>query len=336
MATKPLRAAVIGLGVGEAHVEAYRSHAGCEVVALCDFNRDRLEEIGRKAPGAALHVSADAILEDPSIDVVSIASYDNYHCEQTVRALTAGKHVFVEKPICLNEDEALRIREALDANPHLKLSSNLILRRCPRFIALKQQIERGDFGELFLLEGQYEYGRLHKITEGWRGAIDFYSVVYGGAIHLVDLMLWLTGDDIVEVAAFGNRVASRGSQFRYNDTVMSVVRFAGGLVGKVGVSYGCVRPHFHELKVYGTRATFINGSPDGVLYTSRDPEQMPEPATDAYPGAHKGELLRDFIDAIAGGTEPSVGKDDVFRAMSVCLAIETASAGGTVCSVRSL
>ncbi len=335
-ATRPLRAAVIGLGVGEAHVAAYRGHQACEVVALCDFNRDRLEEIGRKAPGAALHVSADAILEDPSIDVVSVASYDNYHCEQTVRALSAGKHVFVEKPICLNEDEALRIREALDANPHLKLSSNLILRKCPRFVALKQQIERGDFGELFLLEGHYEYGRLHKITEGWRGAIDFYSVVYGGAIHLVDLMLWLTGDEIVEVAAFGNQVASRDTPFRYNDTVVSVVRFAGGLVGKVGVSYGCVRPHFHDLKVYGTQATFINGSPDGVLYRSRDPDAEPELATEAYPGADKGELLHDFIDAIVGGTEPSVGTDDVFRAMSTCLAIEAASTSGAVCSVRSI
>lgn len=335
-ASKRLRAAVIGLGVGEAHVAGYQAHEGCDVVALCDFDRRRLEEIGARVPGADLLDSADEVLCDLDIDVVSIASYDNHHYEQIVKALTHDKHVFVEKPLCLTEQQAVEIRELSDAKPQLKLSSNLILRRCPRFLALKEQIEQGALGEVFLVEGQYEYGRLHKITEGWRGAIDFYSVVYGGAIHLVDLLLWLTGDRIVEVAAFGNQVVSQGSQFRYNDTVVAALRFAEGTVGKVGVSYGCVRPHFHELKVYGTKATFINGYPHGMLYESRDPQVVPTAVTEAYPGVQKGALIGEFLDAILSGKEPAVGRDEVFQTMAVCLAIEQAVAEGTTQSVRAL
>lgn len=334
--TKRLRAAVIGLGVGEAHVAGYQGHEACDVVALCDFSRERLETVGAKFPGIELRDSADAVLDDPDIDVVSIASYDNYHYEHIVRAIANDKHVFVEKPLCLTEGQATHIRQLLGAQPSVKLSSNLILRQCPRFIALKERIEHGDFGELFLLEGHYEYGRLHKITEGWRGAIDFYSVVYGGAIHLIDLMLWLTGDDVVEVAAFGNQIASRGTQFKYNDTVVAALKFAGGVVGKVGVSYGCVRPHFHELKVCGTKATFINGDPHGLLYESRDPNVAPTPVTQPYPGASKGALIEGFIDAILEDAEPPVGKEDVFRTMSVCLAIEKAAATGTTCPVRCI
>ncbi len=330
---KTLRAAVIGLGVGEAHIAGYRRHRNCEVVALCDFSEEKLREVGQRYPDIERRGAADDVLTDPDVDVVSIASYDNHHYEQIVQAIANDKHVFVEKPLCLSEDEARHIRQLLGEKPHLKLSSNLILRRCPRFVALKDRIDRGEMGELFLVEGQYDYGRLHKITEGWRGAIDFYSVVYGGAIHLVDLLVWLTGKRVVDVAAFGNQVASRGTQFRYNDTVVAVLRFDDGIVGKVGVSYGCVRPHVHGLSIYGTTATFVNGHPHGWLYASRDPQVPPTPITEPYPGVHKADLIESFIDAIVCDREPPVGREEVLGTMSICLAIERAAATGKTCPV---
>jgi predicted dehydrogenase len=332
--SKPLRAGIIGLGVGEAHIPGYESHEACDVVALCDFSPEKLAEVGARHPGVAVCDSADDVLDDPDIDVVSIASYDNYHHEHIVHALAKGKHVFVEKPLCLNVDEARDIRCLLEDNPHLKLSSNLILRMCPRFVALEQWIRQGRLGELAQVEGDYHYGRLHKITEGWRGAIEFYSVVYGGAIHIVDLLMWLTGSPIVEVAAYGNQVASRGTQFKYNDTVVSVLKFENGVIGKVGVSYGCVRPHFHGLSICGTKATFVNGQPDGWLFESRDPEVPPTAVTEPYPGVQKGALVADFVDAIVSDRRPIVDKEDVLRTMSVCLAIEKSAATGTSCPVE--
>jgi predicted dehydrogenase len=333
-AGKRLRAGIIGLGVGEAHIAGYQGHPSCKVVALCDFTPDRLSQVGERHPGIELRKSADDVLNDPDIDIVSIASYDNYHYEQVVKAIENDKHVFVEKPLCFGENEARHIRSLLAARPHLRLSSNLILRLCPRFAALKERIGRGELGELFLVEGDYHYGRLHKIVEGWRGAIGFYSVVYGGAIHIVDLLLWLTGSRIADVAAFGNRIASRGSQFRYNDTVVSTLRFENGVIGKVGVSYGCVRPHFHSLSIHGTKATFVNGRPDGWLYESRDPLVEPIRVSDPYPGTHKGALIADFVESILADREPMVSKEDVFRTMSVCLSIEKAVAAGTTCRVE--
>jgi len=333
-AVKRLRAAVIGLGVGETHIAGYQSHPACDVVALCDISPDKLSEVGERHRGIELRASADEVLNDPDVDVVSIASYDDHHYEQVVRAIAGDKHVFVEKPLCLNKKEARHIRELLVGKPHLKLSSNLILRLCPRFVDLKARIDRGELGELFLVQGDYHYGRLHKITDGWRGAIDFYSVVCGGAIHMVDLLSWLTGGRVAEVSAVGNRIASDGSQFRYNDTVVSTLRFDNGVVGTAGVSYGCMRPHFHGLAIYGTKATFINGDPNGLLYESRDPQVAPRRMTEPYPGVHKGALITSFIDAILYGRDPIVNEEDVFRTMSVCLAIEKSAAAGTACPVE--
>lgn len=320
-----LKAGIIGLGVGEAHIAGYEAGGRCKVVALCDRDPARRAAAMKKYPEIRICENDGDLLRDPEIDVVSIASYDDCHHAQIVAALRQNKHVFVEKPLCLHEEEAREIRNLLNAKPHLKLSSNVILRKSPRFMELRGMIADGKLGELFHIEGDYNYGRLHKITEGWRGDLDFYSVVLGGGIHLIDLFLWLTGDRVTEAAACGNRISSRGSKFRYNDMVVCILKFASGMTGKLGVNFGCVQPHFHNLAVYGTSGTFVNGRDCGLLYRSRDSETAPAALYSAYPGMHKGDLIASFVDAVLDHVEPEVTADDVFRAMSVCFAIERAS-----------
>lgn len=322
---KRLRVGIIGLGVGEKHIEGYQSHPDCEVIALCDFSDEKLAMARTKYPGMKLTRQADEILQDPEIQVVSIASYDNYHYHQIVEAINHNKHIFVEKPLCLYEDEAVHIRQLLQQKPDLKMSSNLILRLSPRFLQLKQMVKNGELGQLFYVEGDYDYGRLQKITEGWRGKIDFYSVVYGGAVHIIDLLLWLTGDRVVEVAAYGNDISSQGKGFRYNDMVVSILKFESGLIGKVTANFGCVRPHFHALSIYGTRATFVNGPEFAELFESRDPTQTSKKITTPYPGIEENGLISSFVESILCQTPAVVTTDDVFKTMSVCFAIEKAT-----------
>jgi predicted dehydrogenase len=320
-----LNAGIIGLGVGESHIAGYHAHPECRVVSLCDFSPEKAAQAREKYPEMKVTDRAGDILCDPRIDVVSIASYDNYHYEQITTALANGKHVFVEKPLCLFEHEARQIRDLLETKQGVKLSSNLILRKSPRFAGLKRMIEAGELGVIFHIEGDYNYGRLHKITGGWRGGLDFYSVIYGGSIHLIDLFLWLTGEEVTEVAAAGNAICSNGSRFRFNDMVVGILRFKNGMTGKVTANFGCVYPHFHPLSIYGTKATFENGRSWASLYTSREPDVPPRRIDTEYPGVHKGNLIYSFIDSIVSGGEAEVTPDDVFRAMAVCFALEKAT-----------
>lgn len=322
---KRLRAGVIGLGVGEKHIEGYQRHPDCEVVALCDFSEEKLAAAKGRYPDIKITNQADELLRDPEIDIVSVATYDNYHYEQVVQAINNDKHIFVEKPLCLYEKEAIHIRHLLQEKPNLKISSNLILRESPRFGLLKQMIADGEMGQLFYVEGDYNYGRLHKITDGWRGKIDFYSVVYGGGVHIIDLLLWLTGDQVVEVTAYGNNLASRGTSFRYNDLVVSILKFQSGMVGKVAVNFGCVSPHFHALNIYGTKATFVNSAEDGTLIESRDPAQSGRKIMATSRAEHKGALIYSFVDSILNRSQAKVTPEDIFRTMSVCFAIEKAT-----------
>jgi len=320
-----IKAGIIGLGVGEKHIAGFLKHPKCKVVGLCDFSEDKLFACQEKYQDVKVTKDADDILQDPQIDVVSIASYDNFHYEQIIKALRNGKHVFVEKPLCLHRKEAHDIRKLLRENTDLMLSSNLILRLSPRFKYLKSLISKGRLGKIYYLEGDYNYGRLHKITDGWRGRLEFYSVVYGGGVHMVDLLLWLLDgeDDVVkEVSSYGNHICSENSKFRYNDLVVSLLKFKSGRIAKIACNFGCVFPHFHSLQIYGTNATFINGVDNGKLYETRDSNKTPRIISDAYPGTHKGDLIYDFIKSIVEGCRPIVTEDDVFRTMSVCFAIE--------------
>lgn len=321
---KMIKAGIIGLGVGYQHIAGYESHSDCKVVSVCDFSELKLKDVKKNHPEIKATKNADDILNDPSIDVVSIASFDNYHHEQISKALKNGKHVFVEKPFVIHESEAENIRQILNENPQLKLSSNLILRKYPRFTALKKLIDDEKFGELYYLEADYLYGRIHKITGGWRSEIPVYSVVHGGGVHVVDLLLWLSGQKVIEVSAFGNKFPTKNTAFKGNDMVAALLKFQNGTIAKVTANFGCVFPHFHGVSVYGTKATFKNSRSAGFLFDQRGEasEIKPKKIKTPYPGAAKGDHLYQFIESILGKKSDVAGIEEVFNAMSVCFAIE--------------
>lgn len=317
-----IRVAVIGLGVGEQHALGVTRHPRAQLAAICDRDAEKLAEVGSRFPNVRRERDADAVFADPAIDLVVIATYDDAHAAQVLTALRHGKHVFVEKPFATDVADARRIREMLASHPELRLTTNTILRSSARFRWVKAQINAGVFGDLYAVEADYQYGRLHKVTEEWRGRLPFYSAVYGGGVHVVDLLRWFTGDEIARVIAYGNAICSAGTQFRYRDCITALLQFRSGIVGKVGVNFGCVLPHFHAVSLFGTHATFVNDRPNGRLYTSRDPEVPFAPVTASYPGCEKYDLLYDFLDAVADRRDPIITVDDAFRTMAVCFAIE--------------
>ncbi|MBM3545141.1 MAG: Gfo/Idh/MocA family oxidoreductase [Alphaproteobacteria bacterium] len=323
---RELKAGIIGLGVGEQHIIGYDAHPHCRTVAICDIDAAKLAEVGARHPHCRQTTDPSDVFADPDIDIVSICSYDDAHGGQIVAALNAGKHVFVEKPLCVTRAELDAIRTAHARHPNLKLSSNLVLRRSPRFLDLRARIQAGDLGDLYLLEADYNYGRLHKLTEGWRGRVPNYSVMLGGGVHMIDLLLWLTGDRVEEVAAFGTGLATRDSAFQGDDTRIAILRFASGALGKIGANYPCVYPHHHKVAVYGTHATFENNVDGALLFKSRDPSVPPARIQTAYPGVAKHALIAGFIDSVLGQGAPDVEPEEIFACMDTCLRIDEAVA----------
>jgi predicted dehydrogenase len=319
---RKLRAGIIGLGVGSRHVACYEAHPDCEVAVLCDQDASKLIEIGGKYPGKKLVDNAEEVFHDPSLDIVSIASYDDAHFDQVRMGISHGKHLMVEKPICLRRDEAQEIQSLLLRHPEVRISSNMVLRTSSRFQELKEQVSSGEYGELYYMEGDYQYGRLEKITNGWRGELDYYSIVLGGAVHLVDLVLWLIEDEVVEVNGFGNKIVTRKTKFQFDDMVVAILRLKRGALVKITANFGCRRPHFHALEIYGTKKTFINRCDSAEVYMSSEKGHAPELIETPYRDYNKPDLICSFIDSILKRGNPIVSAADIFRTMDTCFAIE--------------
>jgi predicted dehydrogenase len=332
---KPLSVGVIGLGVGMAHAETYSTLPDCSLTTVCDFDETKLREASDRFSGIKVAQSAIEICSSPDIDIVSVASYDADHAEQVVTALRHGKHVFVEKPLCTTTRHATEIRQELITHPSLILGSNLVLRRSPRFSQLKALIQDGSIGTIFSIETGYHYGRLEKLTNGWRGEDPHYSPVLGGGIHVVDLICWLLEDRVARVSAVGNRIASAGSKSKCNDFSAALLTFKSGAVATLTVNFGCVYPHFHPLRLYGTKATYINGLQAAELWRSREADAVPELLTPAYPGVGKGDLIPAFIDAVCGRSSFEISPSEMFHALDVCFAIDEATQAGSTVSITS-
>ena len=330
-----LKAGVIGLGVGMHHLDAYFRHPAVERVIICELDDEKAREARERYPGIEIAKDADDLISR-GLDVVSIASYDDVHAEQVLASLETGAHIMVEKPMCLRSDELKKIYSLHQQNPHLQISSNLIMRKMTRFSELKSLVSQGQFGELFHLEGDYHYGRVHKITQGWRGEIPYYSVVLGGMIHVLDLLLWLSGKRVHRVFATGCQVASRGSQFRYNDMVTTLVEFTDGTTGKFSSNYGCVKPHFHEVKIFGTKGTYENAREFGRIFSERGDDKEPVMHTGEYRGTYKGKLLNSFIEQITSDEEPVVSHSELYELMMICLAIEDSISTGVPVELQPL
>jgi len=317
---------VIGLGVGAQHALAYAGLDGCKLLYVYDLDTTKMQRmLGQLGQGTA-GVSVEALLQDQAVDVVSIASYDDMHGAQVASALCAGKHVFVEKPLCRSEEELRAIKHAWQTSGNRHLASNLVLRAAPLYQWLRQAIAGGELGEIYGFDGDYLYGRLSKITDGWRKNVLDYSVMQGGGVHLVDLMLWLTGQRPRSVTSVGNRICTEGTAFHYHDYVSATFTFASGLVGRITANFGCVHSHQHVLRVFGTKGTFICDDIGPRLYTSRDPTAQAQKLDLAVVPASKGELIPSFIGAILKGVDTRDQTQHEFDVISACLGADHALA----------
>ena len=319
---------VVGLGVGEQHARAFAAHPSCRWLRLADLDAARAQALAASIDGAVAG-TFDEMLADPDVHAVAIASFDDAHYQQVIAALAAGKHVFVEKPVCRTIDELASVKERwLAAGGRLKLRSNLVLRAAPVFGWLQDQLRARSFGRLYAFDGDYLYGRLHKITGGWRRDVAEYSVFEGGGVHLVDLMLWLTGERPSRVTASGNRVVSEGSAFRYNDFVAAAFEFDSGLLARITANFGCVQPHQHVVRVFGTEATFLSDDCGPRWWRSRDAGRRGEPLDLAPVAAHKGDLIPAFVLAILDDGDDRVETQGFFDGIAVCIAADRAAASG--------
>jgi len=191
----PLRVAIAGLGFGEkVHLPALRSCVHTAPVALWHPRQERLEAACRKAelPG---HSDYAALLDDPAIDAVVIATPPAPRFALARQALEAGKHVMLEKPVALCAEDAEELQR-LALSKNLTVAVDFEYRAVPLFQQLDTLIKSGVLGELYLVKLDWLMGSRADASRPW----NWYSQrSEGGGVlgalgtHAFDTLHWLVG-----------------------------------------------------------------------------------------------------------------------------------------------
>jgi predicted dehydrogenase len=190
-----LKIGIIGCGgiANQKHLPSLKANADkCEIVAFCDIIEERAvkacQEYG--APGAKVYTDHQELLKDPEIDVVHVLTPNVAHCEITVHAFEAGKHVMCEKPMAANSADARKMIDAWKKSGK-KFTIGYQNRFRPEVQNLKKACEAGDLGEIY-------YGKAHAVR---RRAVPTWGVFPNKALqgggplidigtHALDMTLW--------------------------------------------------------------------------------------------------------------------------------------------------
>lgn len=204
MLLQEIKAGVVGVGfIGVAHVEALR-RLGVQVVGVVGSTPGRAAAKAEAANLPRAYESLDALVADPDIDVVHIASPNHVHAEQVRTCLDAGKHVVCEKPLALTAEDTADLVARAD-------TSGLVHAVCfnIRFYPLNHQmaamVRSGEIGEPRFITGSYLQDWLLLDTDwNWRlvpeQAGGLRAIADIGS-HWLDLARFITGRRIVEVMA---------------------------------------------------------------------------------------------------------------------------------------
>lgn len=125
---------------------AFQKAPGSELVAVMRRDAAKAEDFARRHGVSSWSNDADALIRDPQIDAIYIATPPSFHVDYAIQALSAGKHVYLEKPMARDAEEAGRVLEAVE-NSNKKLVVAHYRRRLPLYRRVKEILRRGDLGQ---------------------------------------------------------------------------------------------------------------------------------------------------------------------------------------------
>ena len=306
-----------------------------EIVAVVSRDLGRAEEFAARHRARAAYDDFDAMLRDPAVDVVYLASPNYLHCGQAVRAARAGKHVLCEKPMALTAEECLLMVDTC-RQQGVRLGVSFHLRHHPGHQRLREAVADGTLGAIALAQAQWGYGArgMEKpnsrppLQQWWEDpALVGAGAWMGSGVHCVDLLRYVLSEEVVEVTAITD--STQAEPLEHLAAVL--LRFESGTLATVIASRRLPDSH-NDLIVYGSSGvgklhdslvTDLRGRLEVASDTAElDERYQPDPLALFV---HQVEA---FDQAVANGTEPLASGWDGLKVAEVTVAmLESARAG---------
>jgi UDP-N-acetylglucosamine 3-dehydrogenase len=189
---KKLGVAVIGAGGwGKNHVRVYKELASTELAAVCDVNAERAKALASQF-GVKAYTNSTRMLKNKEIEAVSVCTWSTKLAGEALKALKAGKHVLVEKPMATNTKQAEKLLETAEQND-LHLTVGFLMRFIPGLQHIRGAVENKKIGELVCATA--------KRVSQWPERIGDVGVVKDTAIHDIDVMQYIFNEDPINVYA---------------------------------------------------------------------------------------------------------------------------------------
>ena len=191
-----IKFAVVGCGhIGKRHAEMIERNEESDLTAIIDVkSSEQLNINSFKVP--LFHSLDDFLASNLEVDVINICSPNGFHADQALKALSAKKHVVVEKPMALRKLDAEKvIYKAL--NMHRHLFAVMQNRYSPPSIWIKDMVESGTLGKIYMVQLNCYWNRDDRYykPDSWHGKKDLDGgTLYTQFSHFIDIMYWLFGD----------------------------------------------------------------------------------------------------------------------------------------------
>jgi predicted dehydrogenase len=338
---RPARVGIVGCGdVTNLYLPGTAPFDSIELAACADLDADRAAALS--ARGGFPAVPPDALLADPSIDIVLVLTPPAAHAPVARAAIAAGKHVYTEKPLAVTRDDARTILAEADAAgvrvgaaPDTFLGGGLQTARAV--------IDSGAIGVPIAATASHT----HLGPEGWHPNPGIFYATGGGPLldvgpYYVTALVNMLGP-IMAVSAEGRGVGTErliGAGPRAGQTVTAEVpttvfgtlAFESGAIGGLTASFDVVASRTPFLEIHGTAGSLSLGDPnefDGAIrYRPLGAEAWEDVPLQFDGSVGRGIGLADLIDAIRSGQPHRASGELAFHVLDVLLAIETASTSG--------
>jgi predicted dehydrogenase len=310
--------AVVGLGYwGPNLARNFAALPDSELAWICDGDAERLERMATSFPGARTSGSVDELLADPELDALVVATPVPTHADLARRALEAGKHVFVEKPLAQSVADAESVVAAAEESGRTLMVGHL-LEYHPGLVRLRELVTTGELGDV-----HYIYG--NRVNLGKVRADE--NALWSLGAHDVSVVLGLADEEPVQCHAFGESYVREGIE----DVVFCYMRFPSGLAAHLHLSW--LDPHKERrFTVVGSKrmATFDDMAIDQKLTVYDKTVDQPYDSYGEYiarsgdvwsPSVPNQEPLRlecaHFLECVREGTRPRSDGESGLRVVRV-------------------
>ena len=306
---KKLGVAVIGTGQwGKNHVRTYKELPSTELVAICDVNPERAKAVASKY-GVKAYSDSSQMLKNKEIEAVNVCTWSTILAKEALKALRAGKHVLVEKPMATNTQQAEKLVKTAQENG-LHLTVGFLMRFIPGLQSMRQSVENKKIGELVCATA--------KRVSQWPERIGDVGVVKDTAIHDIDVMRYISNEDPISVYAKMGSMRIK----KFEDYAQIMLTYKDGKSAFIESNW---------LTPYKTRTLTVTGS-NAIMrldYITQDLriEQQTETVQPRYPFQEPLKMeLQHFVDCIVDKKKPLVTGEDGVRAVEVATAVMRSSA----------